>query len=708
MANETPLNFEDFQRKCKVTTAPRLDEAKGEFGLRNINKDQLRCFLLQQKQESIGGSRAVLDLENWYDCRVQYPPDPNVIIAQALTDLGFVKSAADKARAGSMFDQIAADLEDSENSNEAGPLINLLRMVASMPREGTLDRAQFENIRRQAITVALPMAAKYLKKAVPGAKEAVDDGITVIKHLVDMAVATADYIIEYKAVRSEAAARIYSGNRHDYIEKAFEGQYGSKPASSTIAAWCHFGNDRVAKTGKPAAYLFAPDGTDGEALAAKAAYDAAMLMAGEEGGKLKARFGGNWRKFFGISGMIGSWVLAYRRDDVHPTAFDYQNADYARGYPGYGSNAILRYIGAAAMENVDAYELFQGDYEMPVQTARPAAVAWNNTNFGMALDAAPGEKPFASKVWWPSFDLNGQSPAVTAPQKVMLLKKATAFMWAAYMEGQKGTVIKQEDWFGKPTRKKLEKSPKLTNGFAVDVWTVWQFWMRYVENAVPFKGKMGKWAFLRDTVFAPNVDRFFGALDNQKVAGALDKMNWSERVVYALEGRVTASPRVEKRPPAPCPSGTTDCLPCGEIRDRLPIGANVIDIPMLIDYTGSNVWKSPEFKAWAKNLSDNGYPGYYIDCIARDVVFRSKATGQVVSSGSSKPAAYSAATYKASAATLKSSGTNYRPMAGADGLTAPWMAKLDSPDLLPIVPVPAFDELQGITRPLVAEWVRGK
>ncbi len=57
----------------------------------------------------------------------------------------------------------------------------------------------------------------------------------------------------------------------DYIEKAFEGQYGSKPASSTIAAWCHFGNDRVAKTGKPAAYLFAPDGTDGEALAAKAA-----------------------------------------------------------------------------------------------------------------------------------------------------------------------------------------------------------------------------------------------------------------------------------------------------------------------------------------------------------------------------------------------------------------------------------------------------
>ncbi len=105
--------------------------------------------------------------------------------------------------------------------------------------------------------------------------------------------------------------------------------------------------------------------------------------------------------------------------------------------------------------------------------------------------------------------------------------------------------------------------------------------------------------------------------------------SWAHSLLYILTGE-------KKLPPAPnrdapiyksvtgnCPDGSaTSCLPCDVIKERRPIGAKELTVPMAITWTGTGgARNSPEYKAWVKQFRDAGYPDYYIDCATLDVKF---------------------------------------------------------------------------------------
>ena len=662
-----PSGLSSYAKKClNVLSPPQLPDPTPEnLGLRVLNADELRCYLLTQKLKEVGGNRSVLDIDNWFDCQIAYPPNPEEIINKALADLGYLDIVGGSK--GAFFNELAADLEDSQHAKSAGPLIALLSAVANLPRQDSLDRALFTEMRRAAIST-LDEVGNFIKKQYPGtASDATQSGIKIVKNVVDIAIATAEYLVEYKAIRGMAASRIYSTDRYDFVQNAYRKQYalpaGTFAASSTVAAWCRASNTKAITQNNPLAYLSAPDGTDGEAVAKQLEYEAAKRLTDEAAKKLSAHFGNRWQQFFGLSGMLGAWVLSYDRDDVHPNAFEKGTSEAVRGFPGYGSNALLRYIGVAAVENKDSYPLWRERGETGMLRNLPQAVLFDSDHVGMAMPALAG-KPKLAEVWW--HHSARPAPGVIFPDAKKLLLASAAFMWAAYPPK-----LKSVDWMGNK-RSEIVSSPKLTDGFAADMWVVWKFWESYVNNSVPFKGRFGKWQFLQ-AFFKDRVASLFGALDRP----ALGKVDWSMRAYFAMRGTTDLSPpKVAQGRPSPCPvPGDTSCLPCDVIRDRLPIGARQIAIPMLIEYSGSSARGSSEFRDWAKVLAGNGYPGYYIDCIARDVTFKSKSTGK-----------------------------SAKGLAGAEGLTAPMMAKIDALMTIP----PPVPELEGITRPLTLEPYTGK
>ena len=714
MLGENPTGvFGQYTECMKVARVPTLPEPENKPGLRegerSINADELRCWLLLEKRPDIGGNRATLDLENWFDCRVFYVPSPDTIINEALTKLGYGRLTGDGR--GSFFDKLAAELEDSQHAKEAGPLIALLNMVSSIPRQGTLERASFEQARKMAMGVTLDAIADLIKSNFPGAAGGANTAIKIIRNTVDIAIATGEYMAEYLAVRAEAARRYYSTQRRDFVQQAYNKVFGlpagTNVASSTVAAWCRYGNEKAKIVNSAYAYLSAPDGTDGEAKAQEA--EVMLLSAGLKDyiKSMVGHFKGDWRRMFATSGILAAWVASYKREDVHPDAW---REDMPQGYPGYGNNSIMRYIGVAANEGKDAWPLWRDIgtgtvgstpgkfFSLPDKNQAPATTLYAKIGAPRMID-----------VWWANYGLRpGTESGWNVQRYGEVLRLAAASMYAYYPPktlGKKHPFNSNDVWSELDT----SKSPKLTDGFAADVWEVWKLWKSFIEGRFPYKGRMNKWnefaKIMRDRVF----DFFRVAADGAFLDGT-DAEAWTRRIIYLFTGNVNLATKPKANEKVrPCPTDGTACLPCAVIKDRLPIGAKSFPIPMLIEYSGSTGRLSPEFKAWAETLASKGYPGYYIDCLADEVTFKSKKSKTSNKGGrgaDSAAAKYTSAAARDSYVAAKATYTPslYNGLSSASGLTAPRVAELQGADIRNYPPL--IPELRGITRPMTIEKVR--
>lgn len=670
-------------------------------GERTINADHLRCKLLMEKRADVGASGTVLDIENWYDCRIYYTPNPDEVISKALTALGY--ASLSNTEQGSFFDRLAADLEDAQYSSQAQPIIRLLNQVRTISRQGSLERGVFEESRKFVITTALDGAANLIKTAYPAVAGATDSTVDIIRNVVDISIATADYIAEYMAVRAEAARRYFSMQRRDVIQNAYRAVFGlpegSNPSASTIAAWCRYGNAEAKVADSALAYLSAPDGTDGQAAAATAKYEAAKRVIASRAGGVAGYFKDDWSRFFGATATLAAWMTAYPRDVVNPMMFCCGDKV---SYPRLGDWSIMRYIGASENENSGAYPLWEpagnGDAALP----RGTFINYpNGTVPAYVLPTDDGKPPKLAKVWWGNHAVTGGGDSGwTKGRSLELLRKAAEWMFRVYPPR-----TTPYNWFGTKGQELTANQPLLRNGYAADIWEAWKFWNSYFTYSFPYKGKLGKWEEARK-FFQRNADRFFGAALTPASVPFLEGGEsdaWIRRLIYATTGDlslVNAVPRVG--PPRQCPDGTQGCLPCSVLVNRLPIGAKSFPIPMVIEYSGPSPRKSPEFQAWARVLVANGYPGYYIDCIANDVTFKSKSLNVVTKGGLTSPAAAAIARNEWLAKNTSYTRAAYDGLAGIIGLTAPRIAQVG------IAPTPPalIPELSGVRRPMTVHLVK--
>lgn len=691
---------------CKVYPVgsgptPVIGDAGNNPGLNNLDVNHLRCYFLTTKLGSVAGNTTILNIDNFTDCRIDVVPDVSAILAEATA-----KFSGSKYDQGA-FGRLAADIEDANTAgSDVSGITSIMQMVGNMPRQGTMERNGLEAIRSATVqslrVVAEMLASKTKAWGVDSLKI-----MSLLEFMIDLAFNVGDYVSEFMAARNEAAARFYSGQRRETISDGFERIYGVKPSLATVGAWCRYGNSLAFETDDASAYLAAPGDEKGKFTEKANRLKAISRVIDDDAGALASRFKNDWRRFFGLSSLLGCWTVMYDQnelDDAGDVPYGRAMWEAAGGKPedyddDAGTSLYELLSNAATKGSNDSLWTTAGDGD---QKNRNQIVRRGQNDVIKVLNSTDKADPDAYRPFWAD---RGDSDGVTDNNRRReMMTRAIIWFWDGYPPKIKW----DENVWGK--YQTMTHSPRLGQGFAGDMMVVWKFWAKYITRMFPYNGRARRDKELKKFL-VENFDRFADISYGNPKATA-DRLNslpgWAPKIIWATTGMVeqTVPKASSLRPSAdspPCPKNKfgeetgTSCLPCDAIRDRLPIGAKAFPIPMLIEFSGNSPRQSKEFKAWSQKLRTNGYPDFYIDCLARDAKWVGKGGRVYQYAKSGKFQTISVASGVAAQNAIKEQGRASKQLAGVVGLTASRIATLG------LVPPPVMPELQGITRPLMIE-----
>lgn len=583
-------------------------------GTARLNPERLRCVLLTELQKGV--EQRVLDLDNYIDCRM--PPgklNKDEIINEALAAYG---SSADASFIYALTDAIA-DAQESGDSANLGPLERVLSSIGdpqTWPRAGSYARVGSETAALLGLKLSdilLDTIARYF----PGfPKDNVDKAIRL---LVDTLFFVGDYVAEAMALREEMAQRLISYNAktdaiHPYgigrvntIRGAYKATYGTGASMVTVREWCRVGADR----GAP---YTAPDGTDGRYQEKLRAWK--FVTDGVKGEA--ARIGMTPIEIIGTSNIIASLFVIHDAKSARSILdtiygdFRSANADLVVNklpswYTPSGENV------ASTLVKLDPNAAFATrDYYVPFWLFDPSSA--------LAAFTGPSVNRGSTVTDRTAYRL----AQIEAFERLYALRRLPRLgeQGCVSLDGATCSSQSTPTEFSFITRR---------GDFAKNVVKVWDMWIRYMRVQYPYVGPRTLYAKIRDQMLA-NFARSRSTFDNlwKGLGGAFEKNFTKENALYLiLTGSYYAptmpTPEMFPSPKGPCPDGTTSCIPCDVIKSRRPIGAKAIQIPQFIEWGGDFGPKlSPEFGAWKRALSDAGYPGYYIDCLAKDLTFKAK------------------------------------------------------------------------------------
>lgn len=575
-------------------------------GKQRVKAEQLRCSALVEIRADVNAR--VLDLPNFYDCRIENPAEITEIINDA------IKKAGGTADAGFLDAMLSAlDDEIEGGKSEMSFLSNLINKVRDFPRQGTTDRRFLED----SVNLSLQLTDAVIGivvKAFPAAQRYSGDARKILGILIDTVFFLGDYVAEVSAVRKEMGVRLLSKKRFDKITDAYAATYGVEPAVSTVAKWCAAGK----RLDSP---LMAPDGTTGEYDRALAKWQAdnAIVAAAWQG--LRDVFSGDFRKYIACNTILAAWYGAYAPSEVTALRADIETFS-TKGNRG---TVLAQSLPGPSGANSTACGAPAGPYGRErsanvLETGDPGAILCK-TNYWI---------PF-----WEDRVINWNidpNTAETVDRRIAYRKSMIAAMSGAYFD----YVF---------ARKSGQTVRDITNqwrieDFARQMRAVIKSWYGWSVLAFPSAGNKKRDRFIRQKL----IDLWpqFNGIVTSPSAGTNWKpvypfatpdsdTAWINAVTFAFTGN--AQPTSAPNPAdakyggvrARCPDGTDSCLPGSFVNARRPIGAAPIQISMLIEWSGKyGPWRSPEFVAWAKRLSDAGYPGYAIEAIAKQAVFVAK------------------------------------------------------------------------------------
>ena len=602
------------------------------FGRRRVKAKDILCIALTEMRPDVG--TRILDVDNYYDCRIENPVDILDTINAA------IRAAGGRDDAG-FLDGLLAEIDDMKEADKQslGIINQLIDKIQSgnFPRQGTNDRAFLEG----AVILgsdAVKQLIDIIGKTFPGAGKYKDNIYALMGILIDTLFFIGDFIAEVGAARKELGVRLISKRRWDLMRTAYAKMYGAEPSTTTVAAWCRYGK-------QPNVDAFtAPDGTTGRYDAALATWRTKQQLVNDMWSEMRSVFGENGFGQFIATNVIYAGILgAYAPDDAEDILFgNWENsvtsaAKFSRstlsmvysepgpggptttpcGLPQSPANDLTTWMAATALYlKVDA-TFCKTDAFMPF---------WEDKKLGNW-----GWSPPKITTDWPRRMVD-----------VLNLKRGilAAMNLNYYRVEQQG---KNQRIVGRWQRGDL----------ADRILAVNKLWQRWADTTFPNKGKKTRRRLIRETT-TTLWSKWMGVINSAQAStnwnylypfqttGVPNDRIWRDALTFVMtgEGKMPEAPN-QSDPKyagikARCPDQTTSCLPCDIIKTRRPIGAKPIDIPMLVNYTlpltsGSAFTDAnAEIKAklraiadWKKPLQDAGYPGYYIDCIAQDLVFTS-------------------------------------------------------------------------------------
>lgn len=581
------------------------------IGERRIDINRLRCLLLTEDRLDL--NRRVMELPNYLDCRDEQ--------AKGVRD-EIIKTAI-KAYGGTdpgFLDAILAEIDEAtENGDtDAAGLSWLANLIAGVkngwPRDPTARAALGDTVKFSVELVGA--IAQIIARAVPGASGYINDTQTLIKLLVDMVFFLGDYVAEVEATQKEAAVRLlsysdittnqkpYGIGRVNTIRGAYAATNPGGASMRTVKAWCEAG----IKKEKP--YL-APDGTDGSYQAALALWQAQNEQAVIQTPKMVEAFRGSYERFIAANVIYAGIWNAYSFRDARfisewiPNVVAGQGALLKYDSAMFQSLGYLRDLCGAPFDDfADADTLTLNDPNGIACKKNYYTPWWEESWAGIAR-------------WGYGINTDIRRDRALDYKRSILDAMNTRYFRVIAATGKLTGVWRVAD-------------------FAFELNAVKKLWDDLMAAAYPEKGKTKRQREIkrllaeRWNVLAPLVRN--GALMPRDPATA-----WAASINLVMTGSATGVPMPVASDPkystvkAPCPTGDTSCLPCAAIKGRRPLGAKVIQIPTLVEWSGNyGPLKSPEFAAWKKSLNENGYPDYYIDCLARDLTFKAKPGARLV------------------------------------------------------------------------------
>jgi hypothetical protein len=630
-----PLNPETEYAKCFAIAAegrPWIN-LNAPPGQKRVDLQRLRCVLLTETRLDIG--KRVLELDNYFDCRDERAPNRTEIINAAIASYGSGVNAG-------FLDEILAELDEVEEtggSHNLGPVKNLIGLIrGGWPRDPSA-RQGLEAVTQLSASL-VGAVADIIGKAVPGASKYTGDAVTLLKLLLDMLFFIGDYVSEVEAIQKELGVRIlsysditsptnpYGIGRVQTIRGAYAATYGGVvPSMTTVRSWCRTGK----ALGTP--YL-APDGTNGRWQAAYQEWTVRNAVAAEILPQAVQYFGGDFKRFVAANTVYSAIYGAYAESDAEEILTEIAKAAVD---PASDSERLLvateaiNFCGAPANEWQSADTLSVPDpYSIGACPSTYIIPFWEDTT-------GPNWN------WQPRvYSDGGIRRAIERKRAILPALNMAGYYWQ-YLRTIGG-----------------KQYPTIESGtkglLARDMLFVMGIWNTIVNRAFPYYGKTKRARKKREMVeglislLAPAGTpsatnkpwEFYSASSPRQFVQA----TWALAVRIVVTGSPNPTPKPEKTDAAyasvkaRCPDNTSACLPCDTIKNRRPIGAKVIDIPLVVEWTapafvtlGTTVtpFMSPEYAAWRKNLRDNGYPDYYIDCVARDVTFVQKGAAKVIS-----------------------------------------------------------------------------
>lgn len=601
------------------------DILQGEVGSRRLNVQAFRCALLVQR-EAITGFRRLLDVPNWIDCRVENPPDKSALIEKAMR---VYSNGASPEGTYAQLQDINDALEEAKERGVGGAdaslgfLDSLTAQLARFPRQGTTARAALEGQKSILFTVSDAIFA-IIKDQSSFSSVTLDQIRIILYSLVDLLFFVGDYVSEYDAFLTEYATRFFSEERALGIPKdklpgvasTYAAIYGARPSMQTIRSWCKAGEARRDY------YLF-PDGSTQAFLDAQRKWQATKdVVDSKETKAVVSTFGANAREFYGISFLIGAWLKTYTRTEIVDYLIPDLRAAVARG----NSNSVVTTIGFAPFSEEQRAEM------------RVEGQACKNV-FGLQYAFWV---PFWENTVLGNFN-RGVREDVSAAYRTQLRKGMGDIIFGQWTtRSVKDCTVggQYNDYTG--TR---------IDAFARKFLTVWDMLQAWAKAVNPFDGKRKRLRTI-EKILTVNPDQSDRLSTLYFLAFNAPQGNVGDAVVrlLTLADGVGAPPQRESFSGgvrARCPGGPQDssCLPCDLIKQRRPIGAKPIEIPTYVEwgtpppltntaavmaYARARVEDSLEFAAWAKRLREAGYPDYYIDCIARDVIWKKRGTSITV------------------------------------------------------------------------------
>jgi hypothetical protein len=610
----------------------------GEEGRRRVDVKYLRCQLLTQSRTELG-DRSLLQFPLWWDCRPTSGTfDPGDVLRRAYAkytqkdpnsaDIGFIAGILreiDDLQEGGGSSEDRANYEGNAGSYTI--IQNLLLALSDFPRQGSDGRANLETIVDLSLRVT-DSIKDIIVKAFPAAGGVGDNVVRILKIFLDGIFYMGDAVAEEKALRTEMASRLISDERVTNVGGGYEKFYGNRPSMITTRSWCAAGN--------AARDNYLAPGTNGAYLRAKTRYDdarrfldtfAAMLERTQGESTPKTR-----ERVFARFQLIGSWMLAYAADEVWLSDYITYDTIFDR----------LRLSAADAVVKVTFEPRLIEFKRLYPYSARAAT--------RLECDYPDCDTDFWIPFWADTKAGNWNLKTGTADIGVTekAIRDATNITFDFY-----ATAIPKRSVTGR--RYNSYKSKSVVD-VSLTVMPLVNTLYEWARAAAPTWGKIKQYNLIRYalTGYATGAVKDFGEYAKNRIdvydpafrQRFIDTpLTWQQIALYIIAGRTDLGP--QPRPEefnvaaTRCPGGSSDtsCLPCEKIKNRRPIGAREVQIPMLVGYTpplatfvgSTNYRGSVEYAAWRKALVDAGYPGYYIDCIERDVTWVSSRAGEVIS-----------------------------------------------------------------------------